>query len=219
MDVLNKILDEIGLGFDDTWSKRSKFTYALVLQEMALYPSTKECAKALGITEHALEHIINRNIKILFPDKPYKVKWNNYLLSFSKYKWCNSCTEILPITEFVTDSNNWDKLSYRCKQCKQLDREIFTENNPEYNKTSYQEHRDEYITRAIQYNTKRALATPPWANLSKIKEIYNTCPEGYHVDHIIPLQGDIVCGLHVETNLQHLPALENLRKSNKWELI
>jgi hypothetical protein len=58
-------------------------------------------------------------------------------------------------------------------------------------------------------------ATPKWANLDKIKEIYMNCPKGYHVDHIIPLQGVGICGLHVENNLQYLPAIENIRKGNR----
>jgi hypothetical protein len=57
---------------------------------------------------------------------------------------------------------------------------------------------------------------PIWANLKKIMEIYVNRPEGYHVDHIIPLRGKTVSGLHVESNLQYLPALENMKKHNKF---
>jgi hypothetical protein len=67
-------------------------------------------------------------------------------------------------------------------------------------------------------------AIPKFANLDKIKEVYQEAAElqkqdgiPRHVDHIIPLQGKNVCGLHVETNLQILTAEENILKSNKFK--
>ena len=58
-------------------------------------------------------------------------------------------------------------------------------------------------------------ATPPWVDLEEIKEIYRQCPEGHHVDHIMPLVHAKLCGLHVPWNLQYLPASENRRKGNR----
>jgi hypothetical protein len=43
--------------------------------------------------------------------------------------------------------------------------------------------------------------------------------EPWHVDHIIPLQGDLVSGLHVPSNLQVMRGVENVRKNKKFEVI
>ena len=58
--------------------------------------------------------------------------------------------------------------------------------------------------------------TPLWANIEEIICFYKNCPKGYHVDHIVPLKGIFVSGLHVLDNLQYLSALENVVKSNKF---
>jgi len=62
-------------------------------------------------------------------------------------------------------------------------------------------------------------ATPKWADLSAIARIYQEAREkGMHVDHIVPLRSEVVCGLHCEANLQLMTPAENRRKSNLWPL-
>jgi hypothetical protein len=71
------------------------------------------------------------------------------------------------------------------------------------------------------YSAKRRAAlkqrTPSWACMETIKAVYRDCPEGFHVDHIVPLRGKTVCGFHSQHNLQYLPAAENQRKFNRLE--
>ena len=76
----------------------------------------------------------------------------------------------------------------------------------------------------LSANSRRVRqATPKWANRKAILEIYMQASKlsklygtTFQVDHIIPLQGKLVCGLHVETNLQILTAEINRQKSNKF---
>jgi hypothetical protein len=96
------------------------------------------------------------------------------------------------------------------------------DNNIEYDKTrnkNYAQSNPDVIRRnAAKRRANKKTQTPSWANLAEIARIYKECPEGCHVDHIYPLKSPIMCGLHVENNLQYLPAIENMRKGNRITL-
>ena len=86
-------------------------------------------------------------------------------------------------------------------------------------KAEWEMRNKKYIThRAAIHRAKKRGATPAWADRKRIREIYEKCPPGFQVDHIIPLNGELVTGLHVDSNLQYLPASENRAKSNKFLL-
>ena len=85
---------------------------------------------------------------------------------------------------------------------------------------------DKVAAKAARRRTFKQKATPPWLtkeHFEEIQEFYTLAQElawlnegeVFHVDHIIPIRGKNVCGLHVPWNLQLLPATKNLRKSNK----
>lgn len=77
----------------------------------------------------------------------------------------------------------------------------------------------------VERRKKRDRSIPPWANKEKIKRMYLearrlTKATGikHEVDHIIPSNHELVCGLHVENNLQILTERENIAKSNTFEI-
>jgi hypothetical protein len=94
--------------------------------------------------------------------------------------------------------------------------------NPEYVELCKQQslawaknNRGKYRAKIARRRAALKNATPQWVNHDEITKIYENCPSGYHVDHVIPLNSKIVSGLHVPWNLQYLPAYENLSKGNR----
>ena len=123
-----------------------------------------------------------------------------YVKLLAKYglKHCSKCGEAKEFPEFRKNKSRRDGLQGLCKVC-QL----------EANKPTS-------VARSAKYKAAKLQAIPVWACLTTIAKIYAECPENLVVDHIIPLQGRGVCGLHVEYNLQYLTRLENSKKYNKF---
>ena len=68
------------------------------------------------------------------------------------------------------------------------------------------------------YKSRLRKATPAWADKAAIRKIYAEKPEGCDVDHVIPIRGEMVSGLHVPSNLAYLTKEENMKKSNHYSL-
>ena len=124
------------------------------------------------------------------------------ILNLIEHKKCYKCQEVKHHNQMVSRKG---KADFQCKSCSSI-----------YNKSDTGKKLK--TARQAKRRASKLQRTPAWAELAEIKQFYKNCPEGYHVDHIIPLQGDKVSGFHVLSNLQYLPAQENISKSNKYEV-
>ena len=86
---------------------------------------------------------------------------------------------------------------------------------------------DQHATaaRRMAWRTERHKRAPAWRDREAIAAFYAearrlTAETGVHhaVDHILPLRGKLVCGLHVEFNLQILTRLANSQKGNRFPI-
>ena len=118
---------------------------------------------------------------------------------------------------------NPEKAREKKRRWREANREQHNAANRDWNS------RNQHVKTALEGKRRAAklLRTPKWLtadDLFMIEEAYHLAKLRtellgiqYHVDHILPLQGKKVSGLHVPANLQVIPAKENLKKSNRHE--
>ena len=143
---------------------------------------------------------------------------------------CPACGEMKEYEEFGRNKASHNGRQTQCKACRSLAQKKWAAEN-----------REEWLRRKREANAKESLATK--ANRKRLcKERYEyikraTFGDAHarsfvyyaaqvikdvfggiapHVDHIIPLRGEMVCGLHTPCNLQLLSASDNYSKRNKF---
>lgn len=143
-------------------------------------------------------------------------------LSIKICKSCRKNKELLRYQtkkdEIRTQQNTYYEKYYEVNRSKIL--ALKRKNSKNY----YSNHKATTIARTRKRQGLIKQATPSWANLDEMNKIYKLAEElskkeniKYHVDHVIPLNNELVCGLHNEFNLQILKAFDNLSKGNKFD--
>jgi hypothetical protein len=148
------------------------------------------------------------------------------------------------LSDFNTSNNTKSGFQNYCKLCMiKYSKKHYNDNKEDYK--NYQSNRyinnkerilevnnrwamnnkDKRTEHCARRRARKLNATPSWLTieqLNEIKEFYSQSKKIelitgvlHHVDHIVPLQGENVCGLHVPWNLQVITATENISKNNK----
>ena len=160
-------------------------------------------------------------------------------------KTCTKCKAEKDLSLFGKDKSKKSGLTSRCKDCNAKDAREARAKDPEKSRNTTKRYRQRNLekerARYTRYNkqnptvrafhsakrrAKEKSATPEWLteqHQEQIRSVYQLAREcemltgdKYHVDHIVPLNGENVSGLHVPWNLQVLPADLNIAKSNNF---
>lgn len=86
-----------------------------------------------------------------------------------------------------------------------------------YAKTWYSRNKGRWNAHVAARMAAKDQRTPKWSETELIEQFYKNCPQGYTVDHVIPLRGKQVSGLHVIANLQYLTKSQNSQKNNTFD--
>lgn len=150
----------------------------------------------------------------------------------SKDGLCGICKACLSLSHKTYRTENKETVVAKQEAWRQANRDRFLANlktrrtkYPNENKLWHTNNPDKANAKQAKRRTSKMYRTPSWltkTQLFEIKEFYSMAKEletvfswKQHVDHIVPLQGKTVSGLHVPWNLQILPAFLNSSKGNR----
>jgi hypothetical protein len=175
----------------------------------------KECIKR----SRARYRKANRDVVLERQRLRYAADPDYYAERNHAYYKANKHTVLRKVKEYAVE--RWEQYQEYYAQYYQKHRKTLLERSKRYGR----EQRGKVL--AVQAKRRCALIqrTPSWfaTDKDRVDALYElarklSLQEGtpYHVDHVIPLQGKLVSGLHCADNLQIIPAEENFKKSNKF---
>jgi hypothetical protein len=159
-------------------------------------------------------------------------------------KTCTKCGVDKPFTDFHSEKRARDGLRSACKDCILRSNKAWREKHPDTKKASCARWNERNVERlreikraseerarskdpgrfaakVARWRSSKRKAEPVWADQEMIRGVYRLAAAyrkagvDAHVDHVVPLQSPLVCGLHVQDNLIVLPASENRSKGNR----
>ena len=157
-------------------------------------------------------------------------------------KTCTECQQTKPLDGFYKRSRAPDGHETWCKVCRLDHNRAWLVKNKdrhgELTRSWYERNKDQHLVKSKEWyaaNRHRKLATttareercrlatPVWADREAIVALYAQAKQmtqetgiQHDVDHIVPLRGKTVSGLHVPENLRVIPSAENKRKAAKF---
>jgi hypothetical protein len=148
-------------------------------------------------------------------------------------KTCTKCAVEQSVTSFAPMKAGKFGVTSECRVCAAerfrahyaLNKDNYASSNKEYKALTNKKYRENNIGKIYANNAKRRAltrqATPSWsdsatvAGMFQLASIFNRTGINLHVDHIVPLKSDDVCGLNCEGNLRLMPASDNIAKGNR----
>ena len=221
MNIIDKTIELLQIEPDFVVKEATVYSPALTVRDIISKIIEDAGASSINVVfkGHTLSKIrsILNDLFLDYPKPSVASEWYLHILSLHDLKKCPFCTEIKNIIKFAKNKamkssgvDSW------CLSCAALHRDINSDKVKAGKAKHQKDNPEQYAFATAKRRAAKKQAIPTWADLDKIREIYENCPEGHHVDHWAPLQGDMVCGLHVEYNLQYLKAHDNIAKGNSF---
>lgn len=135
-------------------------------------------------------------------------------------KICKKCGLSKPVSDYAKCSKTKSGVRAVCKPCGAAYTREWNERNPGKNRKAvlewHKKHRDKGAKRSGKRRADKRQAVPIWFEADAVANVYKKAQEfGFQVDHIVPLKGKTVCGLHCWANLQLLDGSLNASKNNR----